>query len=390
MTDRGLTDLRAAIVGTGFMAKVHAEALRRLGIDVLGVAGSSYDRAIEQAHTAGLPTPYPSYEDLLEDERVDVVHITSPNDMHHAHALAALRAGKHVICEKPLAPSPAETAELCGEAERSGLVHAVNFMSRFYSQCQEARARVEDGSIGPMRVVSGAYLQDWMAKDTDWDWRVDPLRGGPLRIVGDIGSHWLDLVTFISGRRIDAVIADLTTVIPERQRPNQLGATSPYEVETEDVAGVLLRFEGGGRGVLTLSQVSSGRKNALSFQLDGADASLAWESERPEELWIGHRDGPNELLLRDPSLMSTRGAATSDYPGGHTQGFPDAFKALYRAVYRAVAAGGPPDEPDFPTFVDGHEQALVADAIARSAGDGRWTTVEHGDGILSTTKEELS
>ncbi len=371
----------AAVVGTGFIGVVHVEALRRLGVPVHGVVGSSPERA---AAKPGLPEPYPSFAAMLEDPRVDVVHITTPNDLHFEQVRAALAAGKHVVCEKPLAMNADETADLLRIAESSGLVHATNFNIRFYPQNLEARARVAAGELGDVRLVSGGYLQDWLLLDTDWNWRLDPARGGALRAVGDIGSHWLDLVGFITGRRVEAVMADLTTFIPVRRRPTGPvetfaaagGETVPREMETEDAAGLLLRLEGGARGVATISQVSAGRRNRLSWEIDGSRGALAWISEAPEELWIGHRGRPNELLLRDPSLMHAAAAGHTSHPAGHAEGFPDTFKELYRAVYAAVAAGGPPDEPDYPTFAAGHEAALIGEAIASSAAEGRWIEIE--------------
>lgn len=375
----------AAIVGTGFMASTHAESLRRLGIPILGVVGSSPERATEQAASSGLPLPYNSFEDLLADDRVDVVHVCSPNHLHHEQALAALRAGKHVMCEKPLAMTSSEAVELRDVADASGLVHAVCFVNRFYPHCQEARARVQSGEVGAIRLVTGAFLQDWLAKDTDWNWRLDPALGGSLRVVGDIGSHWLDLASFVTGQRVEAVLADLTTAIPVRHRPlDGPGATfsaavgGPTEattIDTEDMAGILLRFDGGARGVLTLSQVSPGRKARLSLEVSGSEASLDWNSESPEELWIGHRDEANQLLMRGSGSSRTRAGVVNDFPAGHAQGYPDAFKALHRSVYAAVAGGKPPAVPDYPTFDDGVEQALIGDAVAQSSRDGRWVSV---------------
>jgi predicted dehydrogenase len=378
-----ISDIKAAVVGTGFIGVVHVDALRRLGVEVTGVVGSTPERA---AAKPGLPAPYASFEAMLADPAVDVVHITSPNRLHHKQAAAALAAGKHVVCEKPLAMTSAETAELLRLAEQSGLVHAVNFNIRFYPQCQEARARIRAGGIGDVRLVTGGYLQDWLLFDTDWNWRLDPAEGGALRAVGDIGSHWLDLVQFVTGRRVEAVMADLTTFIPVRRRPTGPvetfgggagggGETVDAPMETEDGAGILLRLSGGARAVMTVSQVSAGRRNRLSFEIDGSASALAWHSEAPEELWIGHRDRPNELLLRDPALMRPEAAGTATLPGGHAQGFADTFRELYRAVYRAVAAGGPPPEPDYPTFADGHDEAVIGDAIGRSNAEQRWVTV---------------
>ncbi len=372
---RDIREIKAAVVGTGFIGVVHVEALRRLGIEVAGIVGSSPERAAEKARTAGLPAPYPSFEAMLADPAVEVVHLTTPNHLHHEQVRAVLEAGKHVVCEKPLAMNSDETAALLRLAEDSGLVHAVNFNIRFYAQNQEARARVQAGEIGDIRLISGGYLQDWLLLDTDWNWRLDPAAGGSLRAVGDIGSHWIDLVTFLTGHHVEAVMADLTTFIGVRKQPTgpvetfsgaSAGETVDTVMETEDAAGILLRLTGGARAVVTISQVSAGRRNRLSWEIDGSESALAWHSEAPEELWLGHRGRANELLLRE------RG----DYPPGHAEGFPDTFKHLYRAVYAAVAADGPPDEPDYPTFADGHEEALIADAVARSHAEQRWVAVD--------------
>lgn len=344
MTDRG-----AAIVGTGLMGRVHAEALSRIGIEVVGVVGSDSDRAA----ASGLGAYYCSFEEMLDDPRVRSVHICSPNHLHHAQAMAAMRTGKHVICEKPLALTPAHASDLVTAASDFGVVNAVCFISRFYPLCEKAAQSVRGGDLGPLRLITGAYLQDWLSKDTDTNWRLDPERGGPLRAVSDIGSHWLDLVTFITGQRVESVMADLTTALPDRS-------------DTDDIAGALLRFDGGARGVLTLSQVSPGRKNQLAVEISGADGSVRWDSETPEQLWIGHRDEPNQLQLRD----------TGDYPAGHVQGYPDAFKALFRAVYDAIETDEPPEQPNYPTFADGFEQVLVADAIAESARLETWVPVQ--------------
>jgi predicted dehydrogenase len=365
-----MTDLRAAVVGTGFMGRVHAEALARIGVPVVGFVGSSPERVA----AAGLAPAYRSFDELIDDDRVDVVHICSPNELHRGQATAALRAGKHVVCEKPLALTADDARELCDTAAELGRVNAVCFVNRFYPLCQDAASRVRSGSVGAVRLITGQYLQDWLAKDTDWNWRLDTAVGGSLRVVGDIGSHWLDLVGYVSGQRVEAVMADLTTAIPQRIRPagsvetfaTSDGTGEAVTVTTEDIAGLLLRFDGGARGVLTLSQISPGRKNNLRFEMSGADASLAWGLENPEQLWIGHRDGPNQLQLRE----------TGDYPAGHAQGYPDTFKALFRAVYTAVENGKTPAAPNYPMFADGLEQALVGEAIAESARLGQWVPVQ--------------
>jgi len=372
--------LSAALVGTGFIAAVHVDALRRLGVDVLGVVGSSPDRAAE----AGLGNVYGSLGELLEDDRVDVVHLTTPNHLHYPQVKQALAAGKHVVCEKPLALTAAESRELVELADAAGVVHCTNFMARFYPLVQQARSLLHEGGRGEVGNVHGSYPQDWPLRPTDWNWRLEPERGGELRAIGDIGSHWLDLVQFVTGSRIVEVFADLQTVIPIRRRPVgpvQTFAQTEAEGEdvaiaTEDLAHVLLRFDGGARGAVVISQVSAGRKNMLSFELDGADAALAWNSERAEELWLGRRDRPNELLLRDPSLMKPAARDTTTLPGGHAEGFAETFRELYRRVYRAVESGGPPPEPDYPTFADGHWENVLGEAIALSSRERRWIEVE--------------
>jgi predicted dehydrogenase len=377
---RELTELVAGVVGTGFIGVVHVESLRRLGVTVAGVAGSSPERA----RAKRLAPVYPSYEALLADERVDVVHLTTPNQLHYDQVKQALAAGKHVVCEKPLATSAEQSAELLELAERSGLVHCTNFNIRFYPMVREARARARAGELGELWNVHGGYLQDWLLRPTDWNWRLEPEKGGDLRAVADIGSHWLDLVQFVTGSEIEAVFADLVTTIPVRRRPagevETFGAAEDVErvdapMSTEDVAHLLLRFRGGARGSAVVSQVSAGRKNSLRLEVDGSAAALAWDSERPEELWLGRRDAPNELLLRNPALLDADARRRTSLPAGHAEGFGETFKELYRAVYTAVADGGPPDEPDYPTFRDGHLENLLGEAVARSSRDQRWVEV---------------
>jgi len=375
---RDITDVRAGVVGTGFIGAVHVDALRRLGVEVAGVVGSSPERATAKQ----LAPVYPSYEALLGDDRVDVVHLTTPNHLHHAQVLAALDAGKHVVCEKPLALTAAESRELAERAERSGLVHCTNFNIRFYPQVQEVRARVARGDLGVIRHVHGGYLQDWLLFDTDWNWRLEPGKGGELRAVGDIGSHWLDLVQFVTGLEVAEVFADLATAIPVRRRPvgevETFAAAGDIErvdaaMSTEDLAHILVRFAGGARGSCVLSQVAAGRKNAVSFEVDGSVSSLAWHGESPEELWLGRRDEPNGMLLRNPGLMDASARGTTHLPAGHAEGFADTFRELYRAVYRAVAAGEPAD--DYPSFRAGHAENVLGEAIARSHREQRWVEV---------------
>ena len=380
---RSFAEIGAAVVGTGFIGAVHVEALRRLGVQVHGVVGSTRERAAARAVEIGLPQAYGSFQAMLDDPRVDVVHVTSPNHLHHEHSRAALRAGKHVVCEKPLAMTPAESADLLQIAEHSGLVHATNFNLRFYPVVQHVHGMVREGALGEVRLVSGHYLQDWLLLDTDWNWRLEPELGGVLRAVSDIGSHWMDLTTFLTGKRIVAVMADLATYIKKRRQPSgplesfatgRGVKTVERDISTEDCATILLRYEDGTRGAVTVSQISAGRKNSLLFEVDGSTSAAGWNSERPDELWIGHRGRPNELLLRDPAILNEEGRRAASLPGGHAEGFADTFRALYAAVYRAVSAGKPSE--GYPTFADGHDEMLVCDAVARSHREQRWVEVE--------------
>ncbi|OLB88440.1 MAG: dehydrogenase [Actinobacteria bacterium 13_2_20CM_2_66_6] len=379
---RPLNEIGAAVVGTGFIGVVHVEALRRLGVQVHGVVGSSHDRAAARSRELGLPPAYESFDAMLADPRVDVVHVTSPNHLHHQHAGAALRAHKHVVCEKPLAMTSAESADLLHLAEQSGLVHAVNFNLRFYPLSQHVHGLIREGELGEVRLVSGQYLQDWLLLDTDWNWRLEPKLGGELRAVADIGSHWMDLTTFLVGKRITEVMADLATFIKTRFEPagpvetfatERAAKSMAREIKTEDTATILLRYEDGTRGALTVSQISPGRKNSLRYEIDGSSAAAAWDSERPDELWIGHRGRTNEVLLRDPAILNAEGRRATGLPGGHAEGYADTFKALYAAVYRAVAEGKPGTA--YPTFADGHDEMLVCEAVARSSRERRWVEV---------------
>jgi predicted dehydrogenase len=381
---RRIADVGAAVIGTGFIGTVHVEALRRIGVDVRGVLGSTPERGAARAAALGVPAAYPSLDALLGDPRVEVVHVTSPNDLHVSQTLAVLAAGRHVICEKPLAMTAHESARLVDEAARSGLVNATNFNIRYYPLNQHAHQVVDAGDLGDIRLVTGHYFQDWLLLESDWNWRLQPERGGALRAVGDIGSHWLDLMTYVTGLRVVAVNADLATFIGTRHEPTgpvetfateRTADTVERPVATEDVATILLRFENGARGSVAVSQISAGRKNSLQFEIDGSAAAWAWDSEQPDQAWIGHRDRPNELLLRNPALMGPAGQAAAALPGGHVEGFFDTFCAHFRAVYADVVAGGPSSHPGYATFADGHDEMLVGDAIAESARTGRWVDV---------------
>ena len=378
----------AAVVGTGFIGPVHVEGLRRAGVHVKGICGSSPDKSQKAAATLGLEKGYSDFTELLADKEVVAIHLASPNRAHREQVLAALEAGKHVICEKPLAMTSTETAALVAAAKRKpNLVAAVNYNLRFYPLCLQARAMVRRGEIGNVFHIQGGYVQDWLLYPTDFNWRVLAEDGGELRAIGDIGTHWLDVITFVTGLEIESVMADLWTVHPTRQRPPAgsietfTGKKSappkgePVVITTEDYGSVLLRFKGGQRGVLTVSQVTAGRKNCLRFELAGSEKSLAWDSERPNELWIGARNAPNQSLLRDPSLLDDSAAKFASYPGGHNEGFPDTFKQLYRAIYDDIRRGKPFTGPLYATVEDGHRELLLCEAILKSHRTQAWVKV---------------
>lgn len=377
------------VIGVGFIGPAHMEGIRRQGFEVIAVAEATQELADEAAERLLVPKAYGNWQDLIADPEIDVVHIASPNFLHFTHAKAALEAGKHVVCEKPLAMTAAESGELVKLAEDKKLVNAVNFNIRFYPLVHDARARIKAGQLGEkIYIIQGSYLQDWLLLDTDWNWRLEPEFGGELRAIADIGSHWMDLVTFITGTKITSVYADFETFLPVRRKPKKkidtFGGKMEVDVEydekpihTEDYAAVLLKFDNGAKGVMTVSQVSSGRKNRLFFEVNGSQSSLVWDSEVPNQMMIGHRPEPNQLIIKDPSLMLDDSRWTASYPGGHAEGFPDTFKQLQSAVYRYLAAGDFNAHPDFPTFKDGHNTILVDDAILKSAKEKRWVDVEY-------------
>ncbi len=375
------------VAGTGFIGPAHVEALRRNGIQVLGLAENTTEKAQEKAAEMNIPRIYGSLEKLLADPDIDVVHLATPNYLHHPHARAALLAGKHVVCEKPLAMNAAELGELVRLAAEKKLVNAVNFNIRMYPMSQQAHSMVQSGELGDLFIVQGSYLQDWLLFPTDWNWRLEPSQGGILRAVGDIGSHWLDLLTFITGLRVEEVYADFKTFHPIRKKPARSVETftgkilQPADlvdqpITTEDYATIILHYENGVRGVLTVSQVSSGRKNRLFYEISGSRSSLGWDSERPNEMWVGHRTEPNQLLMKDPSLLSPEARAVTSYPGGHNEGFPDTFKQLYNKVYSYILAGDYDKTPDFPTFADGHYEMQLCEAIERSAREKTWVKIK--------------
>lgn len=391
MTEQTMSDLsktRTAVIGTGFIGTVHVQMLRRLGVQVTGVLGSSPDRGKSRAAEIGVPHAYGSLEELLADDTVDVVHVTSPNHAHYPQAKAIIAAGKHVVCEKPLAMTSVESAEMAELARKSGKICAVCYNIRFYPLNQQAHGMVRDGDLGDIRFISGHYHQDWLAKPTDWNWRLEADIGGALRSVGDIGTHWVDLTGFVTGLKAQAVMAELTTFLPERQRPtgpvetfsSVVGATETIPISTDDAASIMIRYEGGARGLMSTSQINVGRKNSLQWDIAGCTASAAWNSETPDHLFIGRRDAPNQTLMRDFGLMNSTGVAATSLPPGHVEGFADSFFSFFRAVYADVLAGKRQTDSTWATFNDGHYEMLFCDAVLKSARESRWVELSEIQG----------
>jgi predicted dehydrogenase len=380
--------VKVGVIGTGFIGPAHIEALRRLpGVEVAALADAGDQLARAKADELGVEKSFGDYRDLLKEKEIELVHICTPNHLHYQMTKDALAAGKHVVCEKPLATDSGEGRELVALADASGLVCAVHFNIRYYPLMAHVRAMVGKGEIGDIFTVQGSYLQDWLFYDTDYNWRLEPVLSGKSRAVADIGSHWMDLVEYVTGSHIAEVNADFATFHKTRKKPLKPVETfagkllkpedyAAVPIGTEDYATVMLRFPGGARGVLTVSQVSAGRKNRLYFEIDGSKKSLAWESELPSQMWIGRRDGPNELLLRDPSLVHPESRELINFPGGHNEGFPDTSKQMFKQVIAAVRAGGRDRAPLYPTFKDGLRELLLCDAILESSKAGVWVKVK--------------
>jgi predicted dehydrogenase len=379
-----MKQIGAAVIGAGFIGPVHVEALKRVGVTLTGILGVDEAESARAMERLGLPRAYRSLEEVLGDECAQAVHITTPNRFHFPMARQALQAGKHVVCEKPLAMNTRETAQLVKLARARRRVFAVNYNVRFYPAVIQLHRLVARGELGEIIHVNGSYFQDWLFKETDYNWRLLPKEGGRLRAVGDIGTHWMDTVSFILGARITAVLADLATWHQIRRRPlgevqtfGTAGARmkyASYPVRTEDFASVLLKFSNGARGNLAVSQVAAGRKNCLRFEIYGSKKSAWWCSEEPETLHFGRRDLANEVAVRGTPVFGPDAAPFIDYPAGHVEGFPDTFKMLFRAVYRAIEAGGK-GERLFATAEDGHQEVAVCEAILKSHKARAWVRV---------------
>jgi predicted dehydrogenase len=378
--------IKTAVAGLGFIGPVHVEALRRIpGIEVVAISDISIDIAEQKATALGVKHYYDDFDELISHPGIECIHICTPNNLHYPMAKAALKHGLHVVCEKPLAMTINEAVYLQELGMKTGLVNAIHFNIRYYPLVRHMRAARLNGELGEVYSVIGSYLQDWLFYETDYNWRLEADKSGESKAIADIGSHLMDLIEYITGLQITEVMADFSTIYKTRKRPlkpvetysGKLLKPEDYEdvpISTEDYASVLLRFDNGNKGVVTVSQVSAGRKNRLSLEIAGAGQTLAWNSENPNELWVGKRDSANEVLLRDPSLVNEDSRKLISFPGGHNEGFPDTSKQIFTEIYQDIR-NGQSENPAYPTFKDGLRELILCEKIIESNKKQVWVKI---------------
>ncbi|MBN1300173.1 MAG: Gfo/Idh/MocA family oxidoreductase [Melioribacteraceae bacterium] len=386
-----MKNIKTGIIGSGFMGAAHTEALRRIGgVEITAVASDDEIARNLIADKYGISQRYSDWQEIINDPEIEVVHNCTPNYLHYEINKAAIESGKHIISEKPLTISVAQSEVLIKLLETSGVVNAVNFNYRFYPLIQHLKKTVDENELGSIYYIHGHYLQDWLYYDTDYNWRLEPELSGESRAVADIGSHWCDLIQFVTGKKITEVFANLITVHKTRKKPPGSIETfkgkeaetvdnnaSEIEVKTEDAGSVMFRLENGTYGVFTVSQVSAGRKNNFMVNIDGSKKSISWNQENPNEMWIGYREKANEVLLKDPSLLKESAREYAHYPGGHPEGYPDGPKNMFHKIYGFIRSGLDPRKvkPEFPTFKDGHIENKIVESILKSSKDKTWIKV---------------
>jgi predicted dehydrogenase len=376
--------IKTAIFGTGFMGRVHLEGVRRVEfVQAAAIVGRNEEAARRLALGFDVPKVTTDYREVLRDPAIDAVHICTPNAQHFLMAKDALEAGKHILCEKPLTTTVAESEELTSLAAKKALRNCVCHNLRYYPQVQQMRRLREAGELGDVLVVQGTYSQDWLLYETDWNWRVDSKAGGSSRCMADIGSHWFDMAEHVTGLRLASLGADLQTFHPTRKQPkrsvetfaNKMMAPEDYietPIDTEDFGAVVFRMGTRTRGSMTASQVSAGRKNGLRIEIYGTKASVAWDQERPDELWMGRRDAGNQIFVKDPSLLAPGARSYADLPGGHSEGYDDTFKQVFRRFYASIREGA---DPEYPQFTDGLRQMVILNAVLDSNKKRAWVDV---------------
>ena len=376
--------IRVGVVGIGFIGAVHIEQLRRLGnVDVVALV--SVLNPQEKADALSVPKGYSDYKEMIDKENLDCVHICTRNNSHYRIADYALDKGVHLVCEKPLTLTSLEAEKLVKKAKEKGLVNAVNYNCRYYPMVYQMREMIRAGEVGDVYTIHGGYLQDWLYLDTDYNWRVEPDLSGASRAFSDIGTHWLDLVEFVTGLKVTEVLADLNTFHETRKKPLKPVQTysgmalrpEDYQVvpiTTEDYATVLFHFENGAKGCCNISQVFAGRKNQMLVSIGGSKRALHWDSENSNSLWVGRRETQNSEYVKDPSILKPAVGNVTSYPGGHVEGFPDTFKQNFIKIYQAIAAGKQV-EGEYATFADGYKEMLVCEKVIQSNAEKRWMKI---------------
>ncbi len=381
--------IKTAVIGSGFMGSAHIEALKRIGgVEVAAIVSKEKDQAENLAERYSIPKVFENWEDVFNEKQIQVIHNCTPNIFHYEINKVAIENNKHIISEKPLTINARQSSELLELLGKHNVVNAVNFNYRFYPLIQHLHSVFEE-EIGNVYLVHGHYLQDWLFYDTDYNWRLETGISGESRAIADIGSHWCDLIQFVTGLKINKVFADLSTIHQVRKKPavtvetfkgkeaSKSSETSDVKISTEDAGSVLFALENGAKGAFTVSQVSAGRKNHFWFEIDGNKKAVSWNQENPNELWIGHREKANEILIKDPALLSAEGRKFAHYPGGHPEGYPDGPKNLFMSVYDFIRDGKDPlnVKPDFPTFMDGHQENRIVEAILKSNREQKWVAL---------------
>jgi predicted dehydrogenase len=377
--------IKTAIVGTGFMGKVHAEQVRRLGnVEIAAVVGSRPERAKAFAEANGIAIATDNLQQVLDNKEIEAVHICTPNVDHFPQSLASINAGKAVLCEKPMTTTVDEARQLVAAAKARNAINCVEHNLRYYPVLQQARQMIAHGELGDILIVQGTYSQDWLLYETDWNWRIDTAENGQLRVMGDIGSHWMDMIQHLTGLSITALCADLATFHKTRKRPKgsvetfsgkKAGAqdTEDFPVDSDDFGSVLLHLGDRARGAYTVSQMSAGRKNRFFFEIFGTKAGLAWNQEEPDTLWVGHRNEPNQIIIKDASLFYPEAAKFADLPGGHSEGYDDSHKQVFKNFYARIADPSVPI--DYPTFEDGLHGMILLSKVAESSQKKAWVEV---------------
>ncbi len=377
-----MSKIKTAVIGAGFMGRVHTEGIRRLGnVEIAAVAAITAEEAAAFGKNMGIEKTTGDYREILADPSIQAVHICTPNVLHHQIAMEAMKAGKHVLCEKPLALSAAQAKEMVAMAGKTGLANCVNHNLRYYPLTQQIRRMIENGDLGEILIVQGTYSQDWLLYDTDFNWRIETKDNGTMRAMGDIGSHWMDMIQHVTGLKIGSVCADLAVFHKTRKKPKvaietfagktlQPGDYDEIPIDTDDFGAVLLRLGKRARGAFTVSQMSAGCKNRFQIEIFGTESGVIWNQEEPNTLWIGHRNSPNQLMVKDGSLMYPKASPYAELPGGHAEGYGDTHKQIYKAFYRKVADPKAPVE--YPTFEDGAWGMHLLEKIQESVAKRAW------------------